>query len=51
MSYRKARTKHDKIKLMTYTYSIYNNAREKRKKTTTTTKLMCVNYTTTVAVF
>jgi len=44
MSYRKARTKHDRIKLITY-ISTYSNAREKRKKTTTK-KLMCVNYTT-----
>ena len=41
---RQAKTKHDKIELVT-TYSTYKNARKKRRKTTTT-KLMYVNYTT-----
>jgi len=42
MNYKKARTKLDKIKLMTY---IQQSWREEKK----TKKLMCINYTTPVS--
>ena len=44
MSYRKARTEHDKIKLMTYIQYIQQCYKERNR--TTTKKLMCVNYAT-----
>jgi len=43
MSYRKARTKHDKIKLVTYIQFIQQSWREKKEKNTK--KLMCISYT------
>ena len=49
MSYRKARTERDKIKLMTYIQYIQQCYRE--KKQTTTKKLKCVNYATRGRVF
>jgi len=43
MSYRDARTKHDKMKLMTYIQFIQQSWREKKEKNK---KLMCISYTT-----
>jgi len=44
MSYREARTKHDKIKLMTYIQYIQQCYREKKENHNK--KLICKNYTT-----
>ena len=46
MSYREARTKHDKIKLMTYILVQYIQQSWREKKEKNKTILMCTNYTT-----